>query len=195
MNVYFQFNKYEHLKRKKNTYFLFPVCVCWIRATMRKLDISGMRVVHAGRTWPYCGVDPSTRQAMRYLERDESLITWVQPKDGCLDDQIPVIHLSDGVYYILSLRSMKVVFRHVRLHKAFVNRERTIYGEWKLRIPVCLLREKIRTQHRFNVMCFFFVLVFLYYCNDFWTGAPGKLYGFISQGPLFSFEKRGVCCH
>ena len=141
---------------------------------MRKLDISSMRVVHAGRTWPYCGVDPSTRQAMRYLERDESLITWVQPKDGCLDDQIPVIHLSGGVYYILSLRSMKVVFRHVRLHKTFVNRERTIYGEWKLRIPICLLREKIRTQHRFNVMCFFFVLLFLYYCNYFPSRRSGK---------------------
>ena len=125
-----------------------------------------MRVVHAGRTWPHSGVDPSTRQAMCYLEKAESLITWVQPKNGRLEDQIPVIHLFDDVYYVLSLRSMKVVFRHVRLHRNFINKERTIYGDWKLRIPVCLLREKIRTQLRFNVMFFFFFILLLYYCYN-----------------------------
>jgi hypothetical protein len=46
---------------------------------------------------------------------------------------------------------MKVVFRHVRLRKGFKNRERNSCGQWKLKIPVCLMREKMRTQGRFNV--------------------------------------------
>lgn len=115
------------------------------------LDTHDMRVVHAGQQWPFPGIDPSTKGAMRLLERNEALVTWVQPIGGTVDDQLPTVHVRDDIYYVLSLRSMKIVFRHIRLCKSFVNRERTVFGEWKLRIPMCLLREKIRTQMRFNV--------------------------------------------
>lgn len=118
---------------------------------MRVLDTENMRVIHAGLQWPYPDIDPSTKDAMKHLERNEALVTWVQPIGGAVEDQIPTIHVRDDVYYVLSLRSMKIVFRHIRLCKGFVNRERTMFGEWKLRIPMCLLREKIRTQMRFNV--------------------------------------------
>lgn len=120
---------------------------------MRVLDTKDMRVVHAGLQWPYADVDPSTKEAMKFLERNEALVTWVQPIGSALEEQIPTIHVRDDVYYVLSLRCMKIVFRHIRLCKGFVNREKTVFGEWKLRIPMCLLREKIRTQMRFNVLC------------------------------------------
>ena len=46
---------------------------------------------------------------------------------------------------------MKAVWRHVRLKKNFVNREVVPHIGTKLRIPVVLLVEKLRTQQRFNV--------------------------------------------
>lgn len=95
-------------------------------------------------------------------------MTWVQPVGGTVEDQVPTIHVRDDVYYVLSLRSMKIVFRHIRLSKDFVNREQTVVGEWKLRIPMCLLREKIRTQMRFNVLSCPCVVLF---CFCTWCGA------------------------
>lgn len=129
---------------------------------MRILNTDNMRIVHAGIQWPYTGIDPSTKKAMKYLERNEALVTWVQPIGGALCDQIPTIHVSGDIYYVLSLRSMKTIFRHIRLHKGFVNKEPTMFGEWKLRIPISLLREKTRTQMRFNVLCFLYVYLLLF---------------------------------
>jgi len=120
---------------------------------MRVLDTAKMRIVHMGMQWPHSDIEPSSKAAIRFLERNEALVTWVQPIAGGIEDQIPTIHIRDSVYYVLSLRCMKIVFRHIRLSKRFVNRERTVFGEWKLRIPMSLLREKIRTQLRFNVRC------------------------------------------
>ena len=118
---------------------------------MRLLKLDGMRVVHMGRAWPHPNIDPSTKEAIPLLERQEALVTWLQPIGGTLEDQIPTIHVDGRGFYVLSLRSMKMIFRHVRLRKGFVNRERKAFGELRLRIPMCLLREKMRTQLRFNV--------------------------------------------
>ena len=52
--------------------------------------------------------------------------------------------------YTLSLRMQKAIYRHVRLRKGFRNEEE-MDGVVKLRIPENLLREKIRTQSRFDV--------------------------------------------
>ena len=67
-----------------------------------------------------------------------------------MDDQIPVWRIGNQ-FYMMSLRMMKSIFRHVRLRKGFVNREAALFGGEKLRIPRLLLMEKMRTQHRFNV--------------------------------------------
>jgi hypothetical protein len=65
-------------------------------------------------------------------------------------DQLPAIKVNDE-FYTISLRMMKAIWRHVRLKKGFENVERAPYGGLKLKIPVTLLAEKLRTQSRFNV--------------------------------------------
>jgi hypothetical protein len=41
------------------------------------------------------------------LERNEALVTWIEPKNGGISDQFPVIRVKDN-YYTMSLRMMKV---------------------------------------------------------------------------------------
>jgi hypothetical protein len=84
------------------------------------------------------------------LERNEALVTWLEPNSGNVSDQFPAIRVKDQ-YYTMSLRMMKAVWRHVRLKKNFVNRETIPHVGVKLRIPEVLLVEKMRTQQRFNV--------------------------------------------
>jgi hypothetical protein len=117
---------------------------------MRLLDTSSMSVVYHGREWPYPGVDPSSKGCIARLERNEALVTWLQPAGEEVEDQVPAIRVNDQ-FCALSLRMQKSIFRHVRLRKNFVNREPLSNGKYKLRIPLMLLQEKVRTQTRFNV--------------------------------------------
>ena len=141
---------------------------------MRVIGLNGMKIVHMGCMWPHTDIEPSSKNASMTLERNEALVTWLQPLGGTMEDQTPTIRLNEKEFYVLSLRCMKVicavittvisliflifnlfclqiVFRHVRLHKGFQNKELNSFGYWKLKIPMCLMREKIRTQSRFNV--------------------------------------------
>jgi hypothetical protein len=87
---------------------------------------------------------------MCHLEKNERIVSWLQPVAGSVHDQIPAIRVKDQ-FYTISLRMMKAIWRHVRLRKGFENVERAPYGGLKLKIPVSLLAEKLRTQSRFNV--------------------------------------------
>ena len=87
---------------------------------------------------------------MGHLERNERLVSWLQPLQGSVQDQIPAIRVRSG-FYTISLRMMKAIWRHVRLRKGFENVERAPHGGFKLKIPSMLLAEKLRTQSRFNV--------------------------------------------
>jgi hypothetical protein len=87
---------------------------------------------------------------MSFLERNEKLVSWLQPLKGTVYDQLPAIKVNNE-FYTISLRMMKAIWRHVRLKKGFENVERAPYGGLKLKIPVTLLAEKLRTQSRFNV--------------------------------------------
>ena len=116
---------------------------------MKRLNMSGVFVVHAGEDWRH-QQPPCSREMMRHLERNERLVSWLQPCAGSVNDQIPAIRVNGG-FYAISLRMMKAIWRHVRLRKGFENVERAPYGGYKLRIPVALLVEKHRTQSRFNV--------------------------------------------
>ena len=141
---------------------------------MRVIGLNGMKIVHMGCMWPHTDIEPSSKNASMTLERNEALVTWLQPLGGTMEDQTPTIRLNEKEFYVLSLRCMKVicavittvisliflifnlfclqiVFRHVRLHKGFQNKELNSFGYWKLKIPMCLMRQKIRTQSRFNV--------------------------------------------
>lgn len=81
------------------------------------------------------------------LEKQESKVYWLQPLSGNVEDQVAAINVND-VMYSMSLRLEKAVFRHFRLTKNFNNIEYLQDGTPKLRIPVRLLREKLRTSHR-----------------------------------------------
>jgi hypothetical protein len=116
---------------------------------MKRLDMKGKCVVYAGDDWRH-GLPPCSKEMMRHLERNEKIVSWLQPVDGRVEDQIPAIRVNDA-FYSMSLRMMKAIWRHVRLRKGFDNVERSPYGGMKLKIPTSLLAEKLRTQSRFNV--------------------------------------------
>ena len=117
-------------------------------------------IIKAGIQWPFPAVTPNSKQMIPMLERNEALVTWLQPHGGKVTDQFPVIRIHDQ-YYTLSLRQMKALWKHVKLRKNFVNRETLPHIGTKLRIPEVLLMEKMRTQQRFNVSdarCLLFIL-------------------------------------
>jgi hypothetical protein len=75
---------------------------------MKSVDMETVDLVHSGEAWPYPH-PPCSRQMLPYLERNEGLVTWVQPKNGKVQDQYPVIRIGDR-YYTMSLRMMKAVW-------------------------------------------------------------------------------------
>jgi len=75
---------------------------------MKLVDMSGVRVVHSGEPWAHQQL-PCSRQMIPFLERNEGLVTWVQPRGGAVSDQFPVVQI-DGEYYTMSLRMMKAVW-------------------------------------------------------------------------------------
>ena len=85
------------------------------------LNISGMEIVYRGKVWNHAE-DPSSKSMVHLLERNESIVTWLQPRGGSVHDQIPAINVN-GQYRILSLRMQKSIWRHIRLKKGFVNLE------------------------------------------------------------------------
>lgn len=104
-------------------------------AAARAVDAPG----RAGRGLPECLLslaDPSSHSLSLALTDS--------------NEQVPAICVQ-GVYYSLSLRMMRSIWRHVRLRKGFVNQERAPFGGLKLRIPSLLYSDKIRTQTRFMV--------------------------------------------
>lgn len=121
-------------------------------------------VIKEGIQWPFPTATPNSKHMIPLLERNEALVTWLQPREGKVTDQFPVIRVRDQ-YYTLSLRQMKALWKHVKLRKNFVNRETLPHIGTKLRIPEVLLMEKMRTQQRFNVSAHVYVCVF-YYINN-----------------------------
>ena len=118
-------------------------------------------VVCAGNDWCHA-LPPCSREMMAHLERNEKLVSWLQPVKGTVQDQMPAIRVKNE-FYSISLRMMKAIWRHVRLKKGFENVERAPYGGLKLKIPVSLLAEKLRTQSRFNVSFLTFNILLIFY--------------------------------
>ena len=126
---------------------------------MKPVNMDDMILIHSGDGWIH-EQPPCNRQMIRYLERNEGIVSWIQPKSGGVSDQFPVIRI--GIkHYTLSLRMMKAIWRHVRLKKGFVNIEKAPFGGMKLKIPSLLFIEKMRTQSRFNVRVFIFYILFI----------------------------------
>lgn len=116
--------------------------------SMKQIDESNMIVLCSGVEWTH-SISPCSQGAIPMLERNERLVTWLMPVNGGVKDQVPAIRYKNH-FYSLSLRMMKAIYRHIRLHKGFVNLE-NVNGMMKQRIPEALLAEKIRTQSRFDV--------------------------------------------
>jgi hypothetical protein len=115
---------------------------------MRQINTDNMIIVQSGAQWSM-DISPCSKQAIQYLEKNTKVVTWLMKTGGNVHDQIPCI-LYKGKYYSLSLRMQKAIYRHIRLKKGFNNLE-NIDGLEKLRIPDVLLKEKMRTQSRFDV--------------------------------------------
>ena len=115
---------------------------------MRLIDDTGMEIISSGMPWNH-SLSPCSKQAIHLLERNTKVVTWLMPTGGSVKDQIPCI-LYKNKYYSLSLRMQKAIYRHIRLKKGFKNEE-MVDGMSKLRIPDILLKEKMRTQSRFDV--------------------------------------------
>ena len=94
---------------------------------MKMVDMSLVTLIHSGEGWSH-EQPPCSRQMIHLLERNEAVVTWVQvracptrddcgpseltrlqPKSGTVEDQFPVIRISDR-YYTMSLRMMKAVW-------------------------------------------------------------------------------------
>ena len=144
---------------------------------MRELDLAGLRLVHCGEDWPHDS-PPCSREMVKFLERNETLVSWLEPCGGPNDVdrqvlaflppsvrgaftllfshtltpsvQVPALRVR-GKFYSISLRMMKSIWRNVRLHKDFVNVEHAPFGGVKLRIPSNLYAEKMRTASKFKV--------------------------------------------
>jgi hypothetical protein len=116
---------------------------------MREIDCTQNQLICAGEDvihhWPL-----KTRMVVKALEKKEVYCSWFQATEGDVESQFPALRVQDK-YYSMPLRIQKSIFRHMRLHAAFVNRESTATGVEKLRIPTTLLREKLRTARRFMV--------------------------------------------
>ena len=106
--------------------------------------------MQAGLAWPHAQ-NPTSREMLPLLERKEQYVSWLQPKTGGVDDQLPSMQIN-GRFFALSLRLQKVLFRHVRLQNDFVNRERTADGQLKLRISFALYQDIKKTALRFMVV-------------------------------------------
>jgi hypothetical protein len=88
---------------------------------IKVLDVSSMDIIFRGKVWNHME-DPCAKSVVHLLERNESLVTWLQPKGGSVQDQIPAINVN-GQYRSLSLRMQKSIWRHIRLKKGFINLE------------------------------------------------------------------------
>jgi hypothetical protein len=72
---------------------------------MRIVDMSLHHIVKTGVTWPYSST-PNCKSMIGQLERNEALVSWLQPNSGDIADQFPAIRIRDH-YYTMSLRMMK----------------------------------------------------------------------------------------
>jgi hypothetical protein len=112
-------------------------------------NAENMIVVHRGKDAPFCG-DVSVCDMVRVLHKQEQYVWWLQPAGMGIDAQRAVLRV-EGKYYCLTLRVMRSIWKHVKVHKSFCNYEVGIHGGYKLRIPTKLLKDKLKSYKRDTV--------------------------------------------
>jgi len=132
---------------------------------MKEVDASRYEVIKAGLEYK-TSTPPCMVQMLQEMDRNESYIHWLQPLSGTVKDQIACL-LINGKMYNVNQKIEKVLFRHIRLSKSFVNEEKLENGRRKLRIPHRLYQQKQKTSQRFLVSCLISVMKFqIVYCVD-----------------------------
>lgn len=118
-------------------------------ANMKSITMADYDIVKAGVA---CSSETPIRldKLLALMERNESYIFWLQPLNSDVTAQIPAININ-GKFYHPNLKLEKAIFRHVRLSRDFDNKELLEDGTPKLRIPVRLMREKVKSSIRFQV--------------------------------------------
>ena len=80
---------------------------------MKQVDPTKFTIIKAGKAHTTDGT-VNIKQIISIMERNESYIFWLQPKNASVQAQFPCIQIN-GIFYQLNLRLEKVIFRHVRL--------------------------------------------------------------------------------
>ena len=80
-----------------------------IKVAMKVVDMELNHVVKSGVSWPFSD-QPNCKRMVSQLERNEALVSWLQPNDGGVQEQFPAIRVKDN-FYTMSLRMMKAVWR------------------------------------------------------------------------------------
>jgi hypothetical protein len=75
---------------------------------MKIVDMKRHKIIKMGLQWPFQNSTPNSAKILPLLERNEALVSWMEPNDGTINDQFPAIKFSDDCFYMLSLRQMKV---------------------------------------------------------------------------------------
>jgi hypothetical protein len=118
---------------------------------IKVFDVSGYNLIDSGICFPKNLEMCDEEELVGLLANGEHYIYWFQPKTSkSVCDQVPALRFGSS-YYTINIKMMKAVWRHVRLKRGFLNRERCLTGGYKLRIPQPLYLEKRRTQTRFQV--------------------------------------------
>lgn len=120
-----------------------------IEAVMKILNVDNFLVVKAGRDFET--KEPvDIQDVVSSMEKNESYIYWMQRPAADVQTQVASVRIN-GRFYYLNMKLEKAIFRHVRLTKNFHNVEVLPDGTRKLRIPIRLFNEKLRTSNRFEV--------------------------------------------
>jgi len=117
---------------------------------MKAVNVGHYNIVLKEEVWEH-NVQSCSKSAVWLLANNESVVTWLSPKDdmdNCLT-HIQVI-LFKGKYWTLSLWMSKCICLHIHLRKGFDNIQ-NVHGVQTLRISQMLLNEEKRTQARFEV--------------------------------------------
>ena len=64
-------------------------------------------MVYTGADWRHW-LKPCSKEMMRHLERNKKIVSWPQPVDGRVEDQIPALRVNNA-FYSMSLRMMKAI--------------------------------------------------------------------------------------
>jgi len=116
---------------------------------MKVFKAEEFEVVKAGRD--FVTAEPFDMQALASrMEKNESYIFWMQRPEAGISSQVAAVKIN-GTLYNPNMKLEKAIFRHIRLTKNFCNMEVLPDGTKKLRLPVRLFNEKLRTSNRFEV--------------------------------------------